>query len=730
MSAVPNDRLATSPDPLIPFERREHGWGIWETYRKAVTLERNELGDYSATTMTGVLTFTGLFAATVAAFLIESYKTLSPDSGAQSVALLSQLVTAANGNGTRIDSDPMPFEASDTSVMINILWFIALVVSLASALLATLVQEWTRDLIRAQARLADVQSEKKCVEHLGYYMGAEAYGLHRLPSLVVGLMHAAVILFLIGLDIFLFTIHRRLALVVSAVTGAIAFVYIVASSIPLFRVACPYRTPMTDFLFVFIGIPALGLSSLLLYVMYAIAVGIHRVTDGPLEPWTTWSLHPIHFFDVMTAPLTALRAWRGTKSYFTLRKTDKSIRLFTHVSNAIRSGNGNAEQHPLVSPEQMVFVWDRVWEYALAHAPALHYFGGVLAYAREPVIDSLFTGWRNDPEFVAKVAESLDYVNSPYSATAALRLLQLLFQAEAPEDRVMQQRSKGAHRWECTACIFKVFPQFAAKLELLMAQAKEDQDSSLPAALASFRLTLLRLLNTVPSYTEEAGLPDGRDSIRLVFRELQRYEHTKLLPLAVHDTDQVEDLFVRQDWHLLLELSSRNALTLIDAANKCHWHGSWSNPDGQFLPVNAAGVFDWRKMNAGTVERRQKPSASGPFRDLLAGVGLQGWLEPNSQFLDPESGDLDPSFGLAVRALRDLACAVEICPTSADAHAQPMCLEQGRLEHGPLEPAPDEQTPSPTPIQPSPRHRRQFPASHNAGMSRTYHTVATPLGNV
>ncbi|KAI9467267.1 hypothetical protein BJY52DRAFT_1079426, partial [Lactarius psammicola] len=39
----------------------------------------------------GIIVFTGLFSATVAAFIVESYKKLSPDSGDTTNALLTQL---------------------------------------------------------------------------------------------------------------------------------------------------------------------------------------------------------------------------------------------------------------------------------------------------------------------------------------------------------------------------------------------------------------------------------------------------------------------------------------------------------------------------------------------------------------------------------------------------------------------------------------------------------------
>ncbi|KAH9071515.1 hypothetical protein EDB83DRAFT_2221044 [Lactarius deliciosus] len=39
----------------------------------------------------GILVFTGLFSATVASFIIESYKQLSPDSGITTNTLLTQI---------------------------------------------------------------------------------------------------------------------------------------------------------------------------------------------------------------------------------------------------------------------------------------------------------------------------------------------------------------------------------------------------------------------------------------------------------------------------------------------------------------------------------------------------------------------------------------------------------------------------------------------------------------
>jgi hypothetical protein len=85
----------------------------------------------------------GLFTATVGAFVIEFYKQLSPDSGSQTVALLGQisqqLANSPNGNYSNSAIQPPP-PPSASMVWVNAMWLISLVLGLASALTATLLQ--------------------------------------------------------------------------------------------------------------------------------------------------------------------------------------------------------------------------------------------------------------------------------------------------------------------------------------------------------------------------------------------------------------------------------------------------------------------------------------------------------------------------------------------------------------------------------------------------------------
>ncbi|KAI0261631.1 hypothetical protein BC834DRAFT_791317, partial [Gloeopeniophorella convolvens] len=94
-----------------------------------------------------VLIFTGLFSAIVATFLVETYKTLQPDTGTQIVAILTQLATRSDGVAIPASSldQELQFTKPISAIRINILMFLSLFMSVTSALLSTLIQQWARE---------------------------------------------------------------------------------------------------------------------------------------------------------------------------------------------------------------------------------------------------------------------------------------------------------------------------------------------------------------------------------------------------------------------------------------------------------------------------------------------------------------------------------------------------------------------------------------------------------
>ncbi|KAI0265911.1 hypothetical protein BC834DRAFT_824337, partial [Gloeopeniophorella convolvens] len=98
----------------------------------------------------GILVFTGLFSAMVATFLVTSVQNLQPDSQDTSALYLSNIYhLLADTNNSQVPSpqalpDPPTFSAPTSAVWVNALWSMSLVISVMCALLATLLQRWSR----------------------------------------------------------------------------------------------------------------------------------------------------------------------------------------------------------------------------------------------------------------------------------------------------------------------------------------------------------------------------------------------------------------------------------------------------------------------------------------------------------------------------------------------------------------------------------------------------------
>ncbi|VDB95998.1 unnamed protein product [Peniophora sp. CBMAI 1063] len=223
---------------------------IWNTYLEASKDEDEARPKNWEGSTTGILTFTGLFAATVAAFIVESYTQLSVDSGDQTVQLLSQLLVAtanASAGLPVIIATPEPFSTPPTAIVTNALWFSSLLISLICALLSTLVQEWSRAYVQDIKRRKVLHESlmERTFNHIFIRMGVNHYGMDQFVSWIVALVHLAVFLFACGLLVFLFPIDHVVAGIATAILGSFVIIYCVASLLPLLEKSCPYRTPIT-----------------------------------------------------------------------------------------------------------------------------------------------------------------------------------------------------------------------------------------------------------------------------------------------------------------------------------------------------------------------------------------------------------------------------------------------------------------------------------------------------
>ncbi|VDC03499.1 unnamed protein product [Peniophora sp. CBMAI 1063] len=254
---------SVTPDPTLAAEDL-----FWETYLAHAAKEDKQLPDDWEADTGSILTFTGLFAATVAAFIIESYKSLAPDPGEQTVTLLLQLL-AVTTNSTSNEASHVPFlqpyETPTNAIIVNSLWFSSLLIALVCSLLATLIQQWARDYRRDIGRPGTTDSLKppqsiargfrmifnesalrnRAINHIYIRMGINRYSMDSVAYLIISLIHFSVGLFTIGLIAFLYPLDHIVAGIATVVLACLFMLYLLGSALPILDPSCPYRTPLT-----------------------------------------------------------------------------------------------------------------------------------------------------------------------------------------------------------------------------------------------------------------------------------------------------------------------------------------------------------------------------------------------------------------------------------------------------------------------------------------------------
>ncbi|KAI0031998.1 hypothetical protein K488DRAFT_86262 [Vararia minispora EC-137] len=222
---------------------------LWSLYLAEADKEDAVLVESWKGDTDGILIFTGLFAATVATLVTQTYQLLSPpvssDTATDILLQISQQISGL-ANGTRLpaySSTPVTFNPPFYAIWVNALWFLSLSLSLASALMATLMQQWTRRYLRA-AQHRSIPHLRGPI-HVALRLGTQRFGLDRVVGVIVALLHLAVYLFFAGLLGLLFNLNTTVAHTILAVTIVLVLFYVLATILPLIFVEAPYDTPVT-----------------------------------------------------------------------------------------------------------------------------------------------------------------------------------------------------------------------------------------------------------------------------------------------------------------------------------------------------------------------------------------------------------------------------------------------------------------------------------------------------
>ncbi|KAJ7677732.1 hypothetical protein DFH06DRAFT_559448, partial [Mycena polygramma] len=233
-------RVATEPGAEAAAAK------IWAIYIGEAEKYDKGLVESWRSDMDGMLIFAGLFSASLTAFLIESYKTLNPDSGDSTVRLLTQIsqqLSASAEGSTFVVPHPPTFTPSNSALVCNALWFISLGLSLSCALIATLLEQWARDFIhRSEIRSAPLIRAR--IFSFLYY-GLKRFNMHAVVEIIPLLLHTALLFFLAGLVAFLIPVNTPMAVVAAALLVILTVVYSILTILPLAYLDSPYRTPLS-----------------------------------------------------------------------------------------------------------------------------------------------------------------------------------------------------------------------------------------------------------------------------------------------------------------------------------------------------------------------------------------------------------------------------------------------------------------------------------------------------
>ncbi|KAI0090117.1 hypothetical protein BDY19DRAFT_887765, partial [Irpex rosettiformis] len=194
-----------------------------------------------------ILTFAGLFSASLTAFLIESYKNLRRDPSDTMIFLMQQNIALTSSytlSGGFLNSTiaPQPqllpeFQPSMNVIWVNILWFLSLTLTLVSASFTILVKQWLREYLAGEYTSSQVRLR---VRHFRN-PALQDWKVFEIAAVLPMLLQLSLALFLIGLCLFTIEVYRTIGYLTTAVVGAWGFFFIATTFSPVVSPRCPYK---------------------------------------------------------------------------------------------------------------------------------------------------------------------------------------------------------------------------------------------------------------------------------------------------------------------------------------------------------------------------------------------------------------------------------------------------------------------------------------------------------
>ncbi|KAI1797257.1 hypothetical protein LXA43DRAFT_404059 [Ganoderma leucocontextum] len=353
---------------------------VWNEAAETVKTYHDELVQRWQVAMDSLLVFAGLFSAVLTAFNVQSYQLLQPAATGPMLATLQQISAQLNSfsvsstfiNSTQpgqpSDETEAPFRAPPSAVWINTLWFASLVCSLASASIALIVKQW---LYEVSSGLSGTSRETARVRQyrLNSLMKWHVGAIVLIPSV---LLQVALVLFLAGLLILLWTLHGTVAAVTTALVAALFIFFITVTILPVFRWDCCYRSPQALGAFLLVRAFWNGSITFVFRAVQTLYIPIHysqRVERSTLLRWVSRTLSSLLR---MVKKMPRMPTWYGAEQSEVVRDAGVLDRYIATTAYTVTFATRHLENMHVVLAEipaeqvAMCFAdvyeaWSKLW---------------------------------------------------------------------------------------------------------------------------------------------------------------------------------------------------------------------------------------------------------------------------------------------------------------------------------------------------------------------------------
>ncbi|KAI0675648.1 hypothetical protein C8Q78DRAFT_1074649 [Trametes maxima] len=281
------------------YQRRETAYSgpqkgqAWQEAAETVKVYSDEMIKRWNAEIDTYLVFAGLFSAIQTAFNVQSCGLLQPPPPDPTLAVLNQISAQLGSfvsnppfiNSTAPAFQQIDFVAPPTPgwvIHLNTLWFSSLILSLSSASTGIIVKQWLNEYNTSVSNGSSRQTARLRQFRLNHLI---QWRVAEIVMMIPVLLQIALALFLAGLLVLLFALHRSVALVASTLVAIVGAFTVGTVILPLFKASCAYLSPQT--LFTFALLQRVGYISrrLLQYMLRQVPSWARRFF--PHVPWRT-----------------------------------------------------------------------------------------------------------------------------------------------------------------------------------------------------------------------------------------------------------------------------------------------------------------------------------------------------------------------------------------------------------------------------------------------------------